>query len=88
MLLNHGSLFSLAVTFYLDGASGDIYADNLYMFYSARIHLYLLLCVSVQNHMGYLTNQNAQVAMCNFPSVKDAADVAIATMRSGVQVGF
>ncbi|WVZ08932.1 hypothetical protein V8G54_022278 [Vigna mungo] len=39
-----------------------------------------------RNHMGYLTNQNAQVAMCNFPSVKDAADVAIATMRSGVQV--
>jgi len=58
------------------------------MFYSARVHLYLLLCVSDQNHMGYLTNQNAQVAMCNFPSVKDAADVAIATMRSGVQVGF
>lgn len=27
-----------------------------------------------------------QVAMCNFPSVKDAADVAIATMFSGIQV--
>ncbi|KAJ7548856.1 hypothetical protein O6H91_07G030700 [Diphasiastrum complanatum] len=26
------------------------------------------------------------VAMCNFPSVKDAADVAIATMHSGIQV--
>ncbi|GMY14376.1 D-lactate dehydrogenase [cytochrome], mitochondrial-like [Fagus crenata] len=26
------------------------------------------------------------VAMCNFPSVKDAADVAIATMLSGIQV--
>jgi hypothetical protein len=26
--------------------------------------------------------------MCNFPSVKDAADVAIATMLSGIQVGF
>lgn len=24
--------------------------------------------------------------MCNFPSVKDAADVAIATMLSGIQV--
>jgi len=58
------------------------------MFYSARIHLYLLLCVAIWNHMDYFTNQNAQVAMCNFPSVKDAADVAIATMRSGIQVGF
>lgn len=38
--------------------------------------------------MDYLTIQNAQVAMCNFPSVKDAADVAIATMMSGIQVGF
>ncbi|XP_024521697.1 D-lactate dehydrogenase [cytochrome], mitochondrial-like isoform X1 [Selaginella moellendorffii] len=27
-----------------------------------------------------------QVAMCNFPSVKDAADVAIATMHLGIQV--
>lgn len=26
--------------------------------------------------------------MCNFPSVKDAADVAIATMMSGIQVSF
>ncbi|XP_022151406.1 D-lactate dehydrogenase [cytochrome], mitochondrial isoform X2 [Momordica charantia] len=26
------------------------------------------------------------VAMCNFPSIKDAADVAIATMLSGIQV--
>lgn len=28
-----------------------------------------------------------QVAMCNFPTIKDAADVAIATMLSGIQVG-
>lgn len=28
----------------------------------------------------------AQVAMCNFPTIKDAADVAIATMMSGIQV--
>lgn len=27
-----------------------------------------------------------QVAMCNFPTVKDAADVAIATMLAGIQV--
>ena len=27
-----------------------------------------------------------QVAMCNFPTIKDAADVAIATMHSGIQV--
>lgn len=27
-----------------------------------------------------------QVAMCNFPTIKDAADVAIATMMSGIQV--
>jgi hypothetical protein len=26
--------------------------------------------------------------MCNFPTVKDAADVAIATMLSGIQVGL
>ncbi|XP_011094227.1 D-lactate dehydrogenase [cytochrome], mitochondrial isoform X1 [Sesamum indicum] len=30
--------------------------------------------------------QHSVVAMCNFPSVKDAADVAIATMLSGIQV--
>ncbi|XP_010058689.2 D-lactate dehydrogenase [cytochrome], mitochondrial [Eucalyptus grandis] len=32
------------------------------------------------------TPQHSVVAMCNFPSVKDAADVAIATMHSGIQV--
>lgn len=26
--------------------------------------------------------------MCNFPTIKDAADVAIATMLSGIQVGL
>ncbi|ONH95746.1 hypothetical protein PRUPE_7G088800 [Prunus persica] len=30
--------------------------------------------------------QYSVVAMCNFPTVKDAADVAIATMLSGIQV--
>ncbi|GMN39628.1 hypothetical protein TIFTF001_008855 [Ficus carica] len=30
--------------------------------------------------------QYSVVAMCNFPSIKDAADVAIATMHSGIQV--
>ncbi|XP_030512520.1 D-lactate dehydrogenase [cytochrome], mitochondrial isoform X3 [Rhodamnia argentea] len=30
--------------------------------------------------------QHSVVAMCNFPSVKDAADVAIAAMHSGIQV--
>ncbi|KAM7262018.1 hypothetical protein ACFE04_021095 [Oxalis oulophora] len=32
------------------------------------------------------TPQHNVVAMCNFPTVKDAADVAIATMLSGIQV--
>ncbi|XP_031101697.1 D-lactate dehydrogenase [cytochrome], mitochondrial [Ipomoea triloba] len=30
--------------------------------------------------------QSSVVAMCNFPTIKDAADVAIATMLSGIQV--
>ncbi|MCD9641380.1 hypothetical protein HAX54_027546 [Datura stramonium] len=30
--------------------------------------------------------QSSVVAMCNFPTIKDAADVAIATMHSGIQV--
>ncbi|CAN1277911.1 D-lactate dehydrogenase [cytochrome], mitochondrial [Linum perenne] len=30
--------------------------------------------------------QHSVVAMCNFPTVKDAADVAIATMQTGIQV--
>ncbi|CAI9097523.1 OLC1v1033971C1 [Oldenlandia corymbosa var. corymbosa] len=30
--------------------------------------------------------QYSVVAMCNFPTIKDAADVAIATMHSGIQV--
>ncbi|KAK2973119.1 hypothetical protein RJ640_027091 [Escallonia rubra] len=33
-----------------------------------------------------LTMIMIQVAMCNFPTIKDAADVAIATMSSGIQV--
>ena len=37
--------------------------------------------------MQYLSSIILQVAMCNFPSIKDAADVAIATMHSGIQVG-
>ncbi|KAH9322470.1 hypothetical protein KI387_017109, partial [Taxus chinensis] len=30
--------------------------------------------------------ESSVVAMCNFPSIKDAANVAIATMHSGIQV--
>nr|XP_016493074.1 PREDICTED: D-lactate dehydrogenase [cytochrome], mitochondrial-like [Nicotiana tabacum] len=30
--------------------------------------------------------QSSVVVMCNFPTIKDAADVAIATMHSGIQV--
>ncbi|XP_049379516.1 D-lactate dehydrogenase [cytochrome], mitochondrial isoform X2 [Solanum stenotomum] len=30
--------------------------------------------------------QSSVVAMCNFPTIKDAADVAIATMHSGIQI--
>jgi hypothetical protein len=33
-----------------------------------------------------LNVSSIQVAMCNFQTIKDAADVAIATMLSGIQV--
>ncbi|OEL34408.1 D-lactate dehydrogenase [cytochrome], mitochondrial [Dichanthelium oligosanthes] len=44
-------------------------------------HNALLICVS---SLHYLETQ--LVAMCNFKTIKDAADVAIATMLSGIQV--
>lgn len=51
--------------------------------------LNLILCKTkkrceVQCHFYFFVLP--QVAMCNFPTVKDAADVAIATMMSGIQV--
>ncbi|KAL0309442.1 UNVERIFIED_CONTAM: D-lactate dehydrogenase [cytochrome], mitochondrial [Sesamum radiatum] len=50
---------------------------------SAQVFLHELKC---ENRNLRLLEVETQVAMCNFPTIKDAADVAIATMLSGIQV--
>lgn len=60
---------------------------DFYVHFAVRTILYylsiLFLILLVKTLLGALL---FQVAMCNFQTIKDAADVAIATMLSGIQV--
>lgn len=76
-------------------ANGDVVKTGARARKSAAGYDLTRLIIGSEGTLGVITEvtlrlqkipQYSVVAMCNFPSVKDAADVAIATMLSGIQV--
>ncbi|XP_058204354.1 D-lactate dehydrogenase [cytochrome], mitochondrial [Rhododendron vialii] len=76
-------------------ANGDIVKTGSRARKSAAGYDLTRLMIGSEGTLGVITEvtlrlqkipQYSVVAMCNFPTIKDAADVAIATMFSGIQV--
>ncbi|XP_028069822.1 D-lactate dehydrogenase [cytochrome], mitochondrial isoform X4 [Camellia sinensis] len=76
-------------------ANGDIVKTGSRARKSAAGYDLTRLMIGSEGTLGVITEvtlclqkipQYSVVAMCNFPTIKDAADVAIATMLSGIQV--
>ncbi|KAF9595426.1 hypothetical protein IFM89_000344 [Coptis chinensis] len=76
-------------------ANGDVVKTGSRARKSAAGYDLTRLMIGSEGTLGVITEvtlrlqkipQHSVVAMCNFPTVKDAADVAIATMLSGIQV--
>ncbi|XP_022843554.1 D-lactate dehydrogenase [cytochrome], mitochondrial-like isoform X1 [Olea europaea var. sylvestris] len=76
-------------------ANGDIVKTGSRARKSAAGYDLTRLMIGSEGTLGVITEvtlrlqkipQYSVVAMCNFPTIKDAADVAIATMMSGIQV--
>lgn len=76
-------------------ANGDIVKTGSRARKSATGYDLTRLMIGSEGTLGVITEvtlrlqkipQYSVVAMCNFPTIKDAADVAIATMMSGIQV--
>ncbi|GKV41821.1 hypothetical protein SLEP1_g49309 [Rubroshorea leprosula] len=76
-------------------ANGDIVKTASRARKSAAGYDLTRLMIGSEGTLGVITEvtlrlqklpEHSVVAMCNFPSIKDAADVAIATMLSGIQV--
>ncbi|KAM7524337.1 hypothetical protein LguiA_014239 [Lonicera macranthoides] len=76
-------------------ADGDVVKTGSRARKSAAGYDLTRLMIGSEGTLGVITEitlrlqkipQYSVVAMCNFPTIKDAADVAIATMLSGIQV--
>uniref|UniRef100_A0A5B6ZLE9 D-lactate dehydrogenase (cytochrome) n=1 Tax=Davidia involucrata TaxID=16924 RepID=A0A5B6ZLE9_DAVIN len=76
-------------------ANGDVVKTGSRARKSAAGYDLTRLMIGSEGTLGVITEvtlrlqkipQYSVVAMCNFPTIKDAADVAIATMLSGIQV--
>ncbi|KAJ4979802.1 hypothetical protein NE237_010582 [Protea cynaroides] len=76
-------------------ANGDVVKTGSRARKSAAGYDLTRLIIGSEGTLGVVTEvtlrlqkipQYSVVAMCNFPTIKDAADVAIATMLSGIQV--
>ncbi|KAL6336204.1 hypothetical protein AAG906_011086 [Vitis piasezkii] len=76
-------------------ANGDVVKTGSRARKSAAGYDLTRLVIGSEGTLGVITEvtlrlqkipQYSVVAMCNFPTIKDAADVAIATMLSGIQV--
>ncbi|XP_058105737.1 D-lactate dehydrogenase [cytochrome], mitochondrial isoform X2 [Magnolia sinica] len=76
-------------------ANGDVIKTGSRARKSAAGYDLTRLMIGSEGTLGVITEvtlrlqklpQYSVVAMCNFPTIKDAADVAIATMLSGIQV--
>ncbi|XP_028777592.1 D-lactate dehydrogenase [cytochrome], mitochondrial isoform X2 [Neltuma alba] len=95
LAVRYGTMRDNVISLKVVLANGDIVKTASRARKSAAGYDLTRLMIGSEGTLGVITEvtlrlqkipQHSVVAMCNFPSVKDAADVAIATMMSGIQV--
>ncbi|KAI9090722.1 hypothetical protein K1719_028575 [Acacia pycnantha] len=95
LAVRYGTMRDNVISLKVVLANGDIVKTASRARKSAAGYDLTRLMIGSEGTLGVITEvtlrlqkipQHSVVAMCNFPSVKDAADVAITTMMSGIQV--
>ncbi|XP_030448831.1 D-lactate dehydrogenase [cytochrome], mitochondrial [Syzygium oleosum] len=95
LAVRYGTMRDNVISLKVVLANGDVVKTASRARKSAAGYDLTRLVIGSEGTLGVITEvtlrlqklpQHSVVAMCNFPSVKDAADVAIATMHSGIQV--
>nr|XP_023878640.1 D-lactate dehydrogenase [cytochrome], mitochondrial-like isoform X2 [Quercus suber]POE78095.1 d-lactate dehydrogenase [cytochrome], mitochondrial [Quercus suber] len=95
LAVRYGTMRDNVISLKVVLANGDIVKTASRARKSAAGYDLTRLVIGSEGTLGVITEvtlqlqkipQHSVVAMCNFPSIKDAADVAIATMMSGIQV--
>jgi len=94
-LLQYGTMRDNVINLQVVLANGDVVKTASRARKSAAGYDLTRLIIGSEGTLGVITQvtlrlqkipESTVVAMCNFPTIKDAADVAIATMHSGIQV--
>ncbi|KAI6696588.1 hypothetical protein NL676_016707 [Syzygium grande] len=95
LAVRYGTMRDNVISLKVVLANGDVVKTASRARKSAAGYDLTRLIIGSEGTLGVITEvtlrlqklpQHSVVAMCNFRSVKDAADVAIATMHSGIQV--
>ncbi|KAF7851987.1 hypothetical protein BT93_L1686 [Corymbia citriodora subsp. variegata] len=95
LAVRYGTMRDNVISLQVVLANGDVVKTASRARKSAAGYDLTRLMIGSEGTLGVITEvtlrlqkipQHSVVAMCNFPSVKDAADVAIAAMHSGIQV--
>ncbi|GLT45080.1 hypothetical protein SLA2020_189390 [Shorea laevis] len=95
LAVRYGTMHDNVINLKVVLANGDIVKTASRARKSAAGYDLTRLMIGSEGTLGVITEvtlrlqklpEHSVVAMCNFPSIKDAADVAIATMLSGIQV--
>lgn len=95
LAVRYGTMRDNVISLKVVLANGDIVKTASRARKSAAGYDLTRLIIGSEGTLGVVTEvtlrlqkipQHSVVAMCNFPTIKDAADVAIATMLSGIQV--
>ncbi|XP_050244502.1 D-lactate dehydrogenase [cytochrome], mitochondrial isoform X2 [Quercus robur] len=95
LAVRYGTMRDNVISLKVVLANGDIVKTASRARKSAAGYDLTRLVIGSEGTLGVITEvtlqlqkipQHSVVAMCNFPSIKDAADVAIATMMSGIQM--
>ncbi|XP_057981944.1 D-lactate dehydrogenase [cytochrome], mitochondrial isoform X3 [Malania oleifera] len=95
LAVRYGTMRDNVISLKVVLANGDIVKTSSRARKSAAGYDLTRLMIGSEGTLGVITEvtlrlqkipQYSVVAMCNFPSIKDAADVAIATMLSGIQI--
>ncbi|XWS66531.1 hypothetical protein CRYUN_Cryun05aG0207600 [Craigia yunnanensis] len=95
LAVRYGTMRDNVISLKVVLANGDIVKTASRARKSAAGYDLTRLMIGSEGTLGVVTEvtlrlqkipEHSVVAMCNFPTIKDAADVAIATMLSGIQV--
>ncbi|WCJ34129.1 D-lactate dehydrogenase [cytochrome] mitochondrial [Euphorbia peplus] len=95
LAVRYGTMRDNVISLKVVLANGDVVKTASRARKSAAGYDLTRLMIGSEGTLGIITEvtlklqkipEHSVVAMCNFPTIKDAADVAIATMLSGIQV--